>query len=91
MDREQLLTKFAKKRATKISLTWAQFTEAVAGADATTKAAILQAANASNGRGLFTRINALVQLKKYTLARAEVDAVAADDSLTIDELLALLN
>jgi hypothetical protein len=90
MTRDELLSKLAVTRARKIVLTWAQFTSAVAGADDALKAQILAAANMSNGRALFTIINGLTVAKKLELARAEVDAVAADDSLTINELIALL-
>lgn len=91
MTRDELLAKFANARARKISLTWAQFAGAVAGAPDPIKAQILAAANASDGRTLFTVINGLVVAKKQDLARAEIDLVAADDNLTIDELIAILS
>jgi len=91
MTREELLTKFAEARARRISLTWAQFTGAVGAAPDPVKAQILAAANAADGRTLFTVINGLVVARKRELARAEVNVVAADDSLTIDELIAILS
>lgn len=92
MTPEQLLTKFATAKARKVDLSWAQFTAAIGGSDASTKAAVLAAANKGNGSALFKIINRLVVAKKYELARAEVDAAAAaDSSLTIDELIAILS
>jgi hypothetical protein len=90
MTREELLNDFARKRAAKITLTWTQFTNAVSNAPALSKTAILNAANSGDGRVLFTEISNLVKDKKNTLARAEIDLVAADNSLTIDELIAIL-
>jgi len=90
MTREELLNDFARKRASKIVLTWAQFTSAVSNAPTLSKTAILNAANSGDGRVLFTEISNLVKDKKNTLARAEIDLVAADNTLTIDELIAIL-
>lgn len=90
MTRDELLAKFATARARKITLTWAQFAGAIAAAPADVKAQILEAANKSDGRTLFTVINAIVTVKKIEIAREQIDAVAADDSLTIDELIAIL-
>jgi hypothetical protein len=91
MTREELLDSFAKRRARKISLTWGQFASAIGGAPVDTKAAILAAANKSDSRALFTLLNGVVIATKKAMARAEVDAIAADDTLTVDELIALLS
>lgn len=91
MTKDELLSKFAAQRARRIELTWAQFAGAVANADPAAKAVILEAANLSDGQALFTVINSLVIKKKRELARAEIDLVAADDNLTIDELIAILS
>jgi hypothetical protein len=91
MTREELLDSFAQRRARKISLTWAQFAGAIGGAPVETKTAILAAANKSDSRALFTLLNGVVIATKRAMARAEVDAVAADNTLTVDELVALLS
>lgn len=90
MTRLQLLTKLAQTRARKINLTWAQFAGVVSNTDAATKTQILSAANNGNGKVVATVINTLVAQTKYDLARAEVDAMALDDSITVDELISLL-
>lgn len=90
MTREELLTKFAAQRARKTGLTWGQFTAMFTSLGAPEKAQLLDAANKGDARLLFTIINGLVVAKKRELARAEIDLVAADDSLTIDELIAIL-
>lgn len=91
MTREQLLASFAARRAKRIVLTWAQFAGAVGAVDDNVKAQILNAANNGNVRVLSTVIFGIVAAKKIALARAEVDAIAADDTLTVDELIALLS
>ncbi len=91
MTREQLLASLAAKRARSILLTWAQFTGGITALDTTTKALLLEAANGGNGKTMLAIINGVVQAQKTALARAEVDAAAADDNLTIDELIALLS
>jgi hypothetical protein len=91
MTRDELLAQLATRRARKISLTWAQFAGAIGAADVNTKNQLLVAANKADGRTLATVVGAIVTATKRGLARAEVDAVAADDTLTIDELIALLS
>ena len=89
MTREELLTKLASLKARRVVLTWPQFASAVADSNAGTKAAILTAANNEDGRALFSLIIDIVKQKKLAIATAEVEALAADDSLSIDELLGL--
>ncbi len=91
LTRDQLLAKLAQSRARRIELTWAQFVGAVGASDASTKAALLAAVNKGDGRVVFTTLYALSQAKKLALATEEVELVAADDSLTIDELIGLLS
>ena len=91
MTREELLNHFTKLRAKKITLTWTQFASAVSGADATTKAVILAAINNNNAGALDKAMFSLARSKKIELARAEVDAIAVDDNLTVTELTTLLS
>lgn len=91
MTRDELLAQFTTRRARKIQLTWAQFTGAIAAAPQNVRDQILLSANTSNGALLTRTIGGVVVEKKRALARAEVDAVAADDTLTINELIAILS
>jgi hypothetical protein len=89
MTRAELLTKLASLKARRIVLTWSQFASSVADSDAGTKTAILTAANNEDGRALFSLIIDIVKQKKMSIATAEVESLAADDSLSITELLNL--
>lgn len=93
MTREELLDSFASKRARKISLTWAQFAGAVGALSDERKERILSLANdgapASTAR-LGEVLAKVVAMKKLELARIEVEALVADGSVTVDELLNLL-
>jgi hypothetical protein len=91
MTRDELLNKFAAQRARRINLTWAQFAAAIGAVDPAVKGLLLDAANRSDGQALFTVVNQIVTRKKRELARAEIDLVAADDNLTLDELIAILS
>ena len=89
MTREELLEKFIRQRATKIDLTWNQFAGAIVGSGDSVKARILAAANTGDGRALFTEIAEVVKAKKLEMATEQVNTIAADDSLSIDELLGI--
>ena len=89
MTREELIARFVQQKANKTVLTWAQFVSAIGAADATTKNIILNAANSGNGHVLFTTIGEIVKQKKRDVAKVDIDAIAADNTLTIDELLTI--
>jgi len=90
MTRDELLTQLANKKARKDSITWGRFAAMIASQPASTKTAIINAINANNMNIVATTIIDLVKAEKLALAKAEVDAIAADDSLTVDELIAIL-
>lgn len=90
MTREELLVQLANKKARKDNITWAKFASMIASSPAATKTAIVNAVNTNNVNVLATIIFDLVKAEKYLAAKAEVDAIAADDSLTVDELIAIL-
>ena len=90
MTREELLVQLANKKARKDSITWAKFASMISSAPAATKTAIVNAVNAGNFNQFSTIVSDLVKTEKYLAAKAEVDAIAVDDSLTVDELIAIL-
>lgn len=90
MTRDELISQFVDRKAKKTKLTWGQFASAITTADQATKAAILSAANEGNGVQLFNILIPLIRSAKRNIAQAEVDAIAADDNLTIDELINIL-
>lgn len=90
MTLDELKTRLATSKARKLSLTWAQFAASVSEASAAQKADILAAVNAGKRKDVATAVMSLANAKKLALARAEVDAMLVDGSMTADDLIALL-
>lgn len=90
MTREELLAELARKRSFKLVLNWGHFSGAVSSAPQATKTITVDAINSGNNPLLASTIIELVRAKRLDVARQEVDAVAADDKLSIDELIDIL-
>lgn len=91
MTREELIAMFVRKRAKGIALTWTQFAGAVQALTADQKEQLLLAVNNGNKDTLSQLLLAIVSAKKIELATVDVDAIVADDNLTIDEILTLID
>lgn len=90
MTRDELLATLAQRKARKDAITWGRFVSMFAATTPTTKNNLIAAVNAGNASQIFTIINDLVRAEKLAKAQADVNAVAADNSLTVDELIDIL-
>ena len=90
MTRDELLATLATRKARKDVITWARFVSMFAATSQATKTQLITAVNAGNAAAIFTIISDLVRAEKQAKAVSEVNAVAADDSLTVDELIDIL-
>lgn len=90
MTRDELLATLATRKARKDAITWGRFVSMFAAASPQIKTQLMAAVNAGNAPAIFTIINDLVRAEKQAKAVSEVNAVAADDSLTVNELIEIL-
>lgn len=90
MTRDQLIAKLKAQKARKIDLTWNQFVTAFQALTAQEKADFLHALNASEFTVADKVLTKVVREAKLALASAAVDALVADNTITIDELLEIM-
>ena len=90
MTRQQLIEYFVRQRTKDIDLNWAQFAGAVGAISADQRVQLLLAVNNGNKEALCNILLKIASDKKRELATVEVNALVADNSLTIDELLTLV-
>ena len=91
MTRDELIATFIKKRTKVTALTWAQFVSAVGASSADQKAQILLAVNGNDKDALASIIFGIAHAQKASLASDYVNGLVADNNLTIDELLTLVD
>lgn len=90
MTREELIANLAAKKAKKDTINWGRFQSAISSTSGANKAAIINAINDNNREVLFNIINSIVVAEKLAKAKADVDLVAADDSLSVNDLIDIL-
>lgn len=91
MTKQELINKFIAKQTNNTSLAWAEFASAVSSAPTDVRTQILNAVNARNKQAFAEIVFGLAEQKKKELATTLVNAMVADNSLTLDELLTLVD
>ena len=90
MTREQLIEYFTRQRIKDTDLTWAQFTSAVGAITVDERTQLLLAINNGDKDALCGSLLKIANDKKRAIAAADIDALVADNTLTVDELLTLV-
>ena len=91
MTRDELIARLKEQKARKVVLTWNQFVTAFQALDAGKKADFLTALNGLDWKTANKVLADVVKTAKVALASAEVDAIVADNTITVDELLGIMN
>ena len=90
MTRDELIARLKQQKARKVVLTWNQFVTAFQAIPADQKADFLASLNALNFQVANQLLTRIVKNAKEAIASTEVDAIVADDTLTITELLDIM-
>ena len=90
MTRDQLLAKMKALRLSDEVVTWAQFASAVQGLTTAQKNSLMASLNSGNADAVGRALVNIVTDIRRAQASTYVDAKAADDMWTTDELLELL-
>lgn len=91
MTRDELIERFVKNRTKQTALTWGQFVSTVSASTPDEKAQILIALNNGDKDALCAILIGMAKTKKRELAISEVNTIIADNSVTVDELLTLVD
>lgn len=90
MTRDEFVSLLIRNRTKLTALTWTEFTGAVTAVSLDEKTQILLAVNSGDKTALSTLLINIANTKKTSLATSYVNDIIADNSLTIDELLTLV-
>ncbi len=90
MTRDELITRMVNRRLLQESITWAQFAQVVGNLGTAQKNNLMVLLNAGKGNDAGALLVGLVSDMRRAQARTYVDARAADDIWSTDDLLELL-